>query len=381
MEAILLSIYVQTKSSTLKKNEYDFIKVIDSQYAIIYHSTGWSNYKLGLLNWKTNEVILQPYYNYISHEFSNNSYLVVENNDKYGVFDIITGKEIIPTNNDSVYIEGDYVFTFCDSKDIKDKLIDLKTSEILLSKDAIFHSENFTSVKDGKKWCIMNPYTGKIFLEKECEFLQPINDTYAYICIDEKEGLIDWKNDKLIFLHEDFFTINGTYVSIKVDDNYGVVNSVTGEILTNFKYDFILGCYGTEYAEVSKNDTYGLINYRTGEEILSPIYDSLRLIDDTYAEVVLDGEKQIINYITQKTVIKLPNDNFFILKQNTEVESTMDSTSGFYFNISFINKFIILLFLHTNYTHLYIPNFLILSDYFDFYVLLNNIKLLTHLYF
>lgn len=315
----------------LVKNEYfKMMKVVDSNYAKIY-----GLYETGIINWRTNEVKVEPYYDWLPDEISEDGFIVVNKYGQYGILDCNTGEEIIPTRYSFVYMEEHFAMLIQED-DEQYVCFDLKQrKELFKSQERIYLQKHYLAAKNGQKWFIKDLLTGDIIFEKECDFLIfTKNDNLAAYYIDGKVGVIDWKNNKEILpkqYEEDILYLNDTYATVQLEGKWGVIDYTTGEVLVNFDYDFVypiwftspLTQYDEKYAYTRKNGKIGLINYYTGKELLEPIYDEINFIGDTFAEITIGEEKYVINYHTGEILeeINANESDLFIFPQSDKTES------------------------------------------------------------
>lgn len=202
--------------------------------------------------------------------------------DKEGVMDL-TGKIIIPLQEDDIYIHGDLAML---DKDMKHTTIyDLKSGEKIAEYDGqeLGSSEGFVVISNTHEFFYLDS-TGQRVFGPYSSWAGEFSEGLAKVCHYGQVGFIDRTGELVIPYQYDL-------------DNFSAVNNVFKDGLCAMSKDDELG-----------EEKIGFID-RTGKMVIPQIYDDADDFENGYAKVELDGKNGLID--TKGNLVMICDFNYF----------------------------------------------------------------------
>jgi len=267
--------------------------------------------KWGIIN-KKGEEFLQVIYDYIDTD--RDSIFIVELDGKQGIIDF-NGKEVATLKWDECHPL--YLNKTKTNVKLNEKygLVENYTEkEILPIKyDAIRQTskEHLFWVKLNGKFGLIDTAENIIIPFKYTDIRlysngYSISDTFK-VELGDKWGMIDIDEREIIPIKYDFIAYrwmgSALVLSVSLDEKYGIIDRA-GKEITPIKYDKEVPFYGENYAIVEINEKYGIVD-TAGNEILPVKYDDCRPINENLTLVELDEERFLVKNNTQENILPI----------------------------------------------------------------------------
>lgn len=226
-------------------------------------------------------------------------YFIVNKNDKYGLIDQ-DGKIVIPLNYS-------YIGQFSDKnllrveKDSKWGIVDTNATITLPIEYKHFsefdNRRKVREISDGKKNGYINEKS-EIVLPVIYDEILAYSDHYATLRRGDKYGIVDPVGTIVLPVEYDLIgkkNYNAIIFEISKDDKSGYVD-LKGNMILPAEYRFIRGLDDApNYTVIEKNNQEGLVNNRTGQIVISTKYDEIKAIKDGIVIAILDDKYGFLN--------------------------------------------------------------------------------------
>ncbi len=209
-------------------------------------------------------------------------FYIVSNTKKYGIIDV-SGKNIVPIIYDNIDI-------FYDNNDIPKAVVrkDGKTGLLEIELNSLIIPLNYDSI--GGLYGYLTTASGHFLVQKNGKFglinanLHNITSfKYDYIGIGPEEEYCTYINDK-------WHSLN--LARIKLNDKWGILNTVSGQEVLPCMYDKISWQYTSDLFICKKGDKWGCVNHQNNVIIPFQFLDNEKYlyVNNGYRESILDAD-------------------------------------------------------------------------------------------
>ena len=274
---------------------YDEVSILINEIIIKVRQ----NNKWGICEMKTGKQITSIKYNSIYVFDANFSLLKAEIDGKFGLV-TFSGKEITPFIYDNLFYRYEDLKMIRVECNNKHGLLDYKGKELIpLKYDglAIFSDDTFYAKKDKKNFLLDT--TGKEISNKYDEMFRLI-DGLALVKINTREelirgkfGFVNSKGKEIVPLKYDYAdSFSEGLARVELNGKMGFIDTKGKEVISlkyDWVYDFVEG-----FAIVKSNKKVGFID-TTGKEVIPMIYDSVDSFSEGLAAVKLNDKLGFVN--------------------------------------------------------------------------------------
>lgn len=336
---------------------FNKVDPVNEEYVIVKDK---DNYKYGCINIKSDDIIINPIYDKIDFQFSN-EIIFVRKSGKWGLLDT-KGNVVFPpkyiyissfSNSIALARTEDYKYSLINTNG--DVVKELEFNGLDINIDNTKFHEGFTIIESNDKFGYINE-KGEIIAKPKYESARRFYNGMARVKYEGKWGAIN-KQGKMIIkpAYEEIglFAENIAPICYKYDDEnkYGYINNL-GEVIVEPKYDDFTH-FQNGVAQVGINNKYGIINIE-GKEIIKPIYDEIQHFPNNALLVTLQDKKGLfkrngkqltevifekIDYHVSDGLILVKKHNkwgFIDLKGKTIIEPKYDDVTYFNNGLAFV---------------------------------------------
>lgn len=286
---------------------------------------------------KFDEIITPKYESITGDGRSNNPWLKVRQNNKFGCLNF-QGEVFIPTQYDDIRTIDDIHLKVKEGE--KWGMIDTANNRIVP-----IEYDDLLDYKYGMAIVVQNGKYGAISTsgKKGAEFLYDelvLVDGVMRATLNGKHGCLDFNGKVLVKIeYDDIVLSEEGYATVRMGDKYGMFDKLGKKIL-GVTYDNIEG-FNNGLAPITVNGKYGFVN-GSGRIAISPQYDHIMQVD--FCFFVMKNEKWgIVHAPKEKEIAKtsydeitLTSDDIFIIKKGG-LEGCLDSIGNLLFPTKYAN--------------------------------------------
>ena len=254
-------------------------------------------------------------------DFVNGS-AIVERDKKYGLINRI-GNEFVQCIYNNAYRLGSNLIALKLNK--KWGIINNLGQEVIsfTCDDYIWFTSHKAFIKEGNKWSLITEHIGSIhyIINREYDDLRKLSQATAAVKNNNKWGIVDNCGRILTeFIYDEWeyvcypeWFIAGVYSFVRKDGKWGIFDDACNQIVPHTYDRFIR--FGSYYAFVEYDNKWGIVD-RRGREVVNPIYDDLKLCNNT-AFAKKEGKwVLILGWVD----IEITNITYDDIKENTTIE-------------------------------------------------------------
>lgn len=157
---------------------------------------------------------------------------------------------------------------------------------------------------DGYETGLYHKYNKTVVIPTLYDTLNYINDDRITACKNDRYGLINIKQEKIIpFAYKYIDYLNDNFIiAVNEDGKYGVIN-IDNELVLPFEYDEISNISeSNDYYRISKNSKFGLVETVDAEIVIPLEYDDIEYAENELAVALKDGQKGVIDANCEEVV-------------------------------------------------------------------------------
>ena len=301
-----------------RNNEISILKIIDDNYSFIasfqngyafYNTKGENgNKKVGYIDMRGEKAITfnNTYY---ENKYVADGLYAYKENDKYGFYDVKSGKNVINSKYDDVSIYGfreglcgvciDNKWGFIDKNGntILDFIYESKGDEqsgSLDSRYAVNYSfrDGLAPVKKDGLYGYIDK-NGKVVIDFQFQYASSFHDGVASVAKGNKYGFIDKRGNIVIdYIYDGAFAFNHGVGVVKIDNKFCYINKAN-EIISRMNYDSCTWISNDGLGAVKKDNKWGYMDLN-GREVVPCIFDNATSFDNGVAVVKLNDRYLII---------------------------------------------------------------------------------------